>query len=364
MSPPTTFLNSPAQVGFIDAMIDEDEVHIPSTEDVTAEASGSSSSCQRRPSPKDLSPEMRMSKVSELYDHDHKGYLDSTEIALRRMDSENQGHLDNSKVYEIMKSLQLEQQKSAALIDSLQKEHKKAMSLKRGIIYMSFFAFLLALSNIGTSFVAARLAKDVTTDSGDLVSTNSGARVATTPKNMVLKINPITTINGDDATRNRHARLAELACGEEYLADYNNSEWDTNSTAQPTVSCEAIGRIDYQDAVDLYKVFCPEYPFPEGTADPSACSNFGLSEVLLQCGTRLTRLLGGPNFPMGGVPAQDGNVSFVSSQKVGQLYSYVLVSVSPPISSLYILNSLLSSPHRLSRLSTPLPAPFTFKPSN
>ena len=56
-----------------------------------------------------------LSKVSELYDVDGDGKLNETEQAMRDMDEEGKGHIDNRKVYKIM-----EQQVSD---DSSQKYH-------------------------------------------------------------------------------------------------------------------------------------------------------------------------------------------------------------------------------------------------
>jgi len=234
-----------------------------------------------------LTPEQRgLSKVSDLYDRDHKGYLDPTEEAMRRMDSKNLGFLDNSKVYQIMQSLQTEQQKSQELIESLQREHQKSMSLKRGVILMSIFAFVLAICNIGTSFAAARLAKDTTVSGDEMVTTSSGVRVSTTPKDIVLKVNEVQT---DEASRRRHLQqVTDLVC----------------SNVAEGVACEVVGQIDYVDAVALYQQFCPAYPNIFSVAE---CTNIGLGQVLLQCGTRFTRILGGSQFPTRGIPASDGS---------------------------------------------------------
>ncbi len=268
-------------------------------------------------------PQQRMlSKVSDLYDRDGKGYLDPTEEAMRRMDSKNLGFLDNSKVYEIMHSLQIEQLKSQELITSLQKEHQKSMSLKRGIVYMSIFAFLLAISNIGTSFAAARLAKDTTISGDNLVTTDGGVRVATTPKNVVIKMNSIES--QDSSSRRRFLQeVSDLAC----------SQYSTDSSGSTVVQCDTIGQIDYQDAVKMYQQFCPTYP---SITSASEC-NFDLSEVTLQCGTRMTRVLGGVHFPTAGIPSQQGQVSLfiprIFQSNIFRILTIVFVSMlsSPPL---------------------------------
>lgn len=111
-----------------------------------------------------------LSEVSKQFDRDGKGYLDETELALRRMDSQNLGYLTVHKVYSIMQSLQTEQKKSAQLLRALDRQQKESLFLKKGILGLCVFAVLLALSNIGTSFAAAKLAKEVvvSTETGDL----------------------------------------------------------------------------------------------------------------------------------------------------------------------------------------------------
>ena len=292
--------------GLIEAMIDDESMmfDVDEEEEVTTSRQGTSGTGNRS---REIASDLRMSRVSEMYDRNHKGYLDSTEELLRRMDSKNQGFLDNNKVYDLMQSLQLEQKKSAVLIMSLQKEHRKAMSLKRGIIYMSVFALCLALCNIGTSFAAARLAKDTTTNGQvDLVDINTGERVGTTSKNAVVTMTPLQVDMSNGASRRLHERFmadAVMSCGSAFHIDYSTTDWETPSMTSNSTSefCQVVGHVNNQDAQKLYQTLCPQYPFPDGTTDPSSC-NLALSEVLMLCGTRRTRVLGGVSFPMGGVP--------------------------------------------------------------
>lgn len=125
-----------------------------------------------------------MSVVSKKYDRNQKGYLDSTEMTLRQMDTENKGHLDVDKVYDIMKELRAEQ--------------KNNMSLKKIIYALSAFSVLLCLANIGTSFVAAVLAKDasVNTHTFDLNVKGTDHRVGVTSKSNVVNWNYPTDSDG------------------------------------------------------------------------------------------------------------------------------------------------------------------------
>lgn len=125
-----------------------------------------------------------MSIVSKKYDRNQKGYLDSTEMTLRQLDTENKGHLDVDKVYDIMKELRAEQ--------------KNNMSLKKIIYALSAFSVLLCLANIGTSFAAAVLAKDssVNTHTFDLNVKGTDHRVGVTSKSNVVNWNYPTGSDG------------------------------------------------------------------------------------------------------------------------------------------------------------------------
>lgn len=119
------------------------------------------------PAPPSSTP---LSEISKQFDRDGKGYLDDTEKQLRRMDTQNLGYLPVNKVYSIMEALQKEQKQSGKLLVALERQQKEAINLKKGVIGLAIFSVLLALSNIGTSFAAAKLAKDTTVSkrTGDL----------------------------------------------------------------------------------------------------------------------------------------------------------------------------------------------------
>lgn len=87
-----------------------------------------------------------LSAVSKLYDVDGDGVLNDAERALRELDTENEGRLSNQKVLQIM-------QQQLALQHQL-------FSMKRILIGLVAFTVILALSNLGTAFAAASLAKD------------------------------------------------------------------------------------------------------------------------------------------------------------------------------------------------------------
>lgn len=116
-------------------------------------------------------------------------------MAMRRMDGSNRGYLTNDKVYGLIKQ-QLELQ-------------QKLFTIKRIVIGLLVFIILLTLSNLGTSFAAAYLAKDTSTnDKGELVSSSTGAVVATQTTAEIFEVERVHNTNanndGDTDERNRH----------------------------------------------------------------------------------------------------------------------------------------------------------------
>jgi hypothetical protein len=89
-----------------------------------------------------------LSKVSTQYDVGDKGFLTDTEKQMRGMDSDNLGHLTNAQV-------------SSVVTETLAlRETTDRMKTWLGIL--GVFAVILAISNLGTAFAAAWLAKDTT----------------------------------------------------------------------------------------------------------------------------------------------------------------------------------------------------------
>ena len=124
----------------------------------------------------------RLTEVSKKYDRDGKGYLNENEQALRDMDRDNKGYLDFDQMLHLMDSLQEEQKRSSELIDSIRTEHKRAVSFKRAVIALTGFVVLLAVANIGTSFVAVKLVKDMKVGTNNDLVTLSGQRLGTSSK--------------------------------------------------------------------------------------------------------------------------------------------------------------------------------------
>ncbi|EED88023.1 predicted protein [Thalassiosira pseudonana CCMP1335] len=101
------------------------------------------------------------SEVSKMYDLDGDGKLDKIERAMRDYDVDNSGDLSNQEVYQIVKE-QLQAQ-------------RKAKQFKTAVMALIAVTAILAVSNLGTSFAAMFLAKEMSAD------TDTGAmRVAST----------------------------------------------------------------------------------------------------------------------------------------------------------------------------------------
>jgi hypothetical protein len=91
-----------------------------------------------------------LSKISRQYDLGNKGFLTETEQQMRSMDFDNVGHLTNSTV-------------SAIVAETLElREETTRMKMWLGILGVA--VLVLGLSNLGTAFAAAWLAKDTTVD--------------------------------------------------------------------------------------------------------------------------------------------------------------------------------------------------------
>jgi hypothetical protein len=214
----------------------------------------------------------QLSVCSQKYDHDHKGYLNDTEKALRNMDAENKGFLDIDKMYLIMETLQTEQKKSGDLIDTIRHEQKKTMNLKRGVIVLCCFAFLLALANIGTSFAAAILSKDTTVSRNNDFTTLTGERLGTTAK--------VVQVSMQSVSEERRRHLQESAYWQCLNVPNNNK-----------ANCMLAGEMTNDEASRLYQQFCPDYP------ESDSCLTGGVEKVVLNCNGKRSTIFGGANLP-------------------------------------------------------------------
>lgn len=110
----------------------------------------------------------QMSATSSLYDNGRKGYLTAAEQHMRDMDKHGQGQLSNEQVAQIV-------EQTLALREMNQR-------LRFWVFALFGAVTVLGLSNLGTAFAAARLAKDTTVDSGTgvmIVKGSDRTRVST-----------------------------------------------------------------------------------------------------------------------------------------------------------------------------------------
>ena len=221
----------------------------------------------------------RLSTVSRKFDRQNKGYLDDTELALRRLDSKNEGQLGLDKVYDIMDSFQKEHQANTELMETLRAESRANLSLKRTILGLCTFTVLLAAANIGTSFAAARLAKDTAVSAtGDLTSTADGTRIGTTSKQVSFQMQPPVL----ESSRRRR-RLEESYCHDDIALGR---------------ACVLSGEISYAHALQLYQEFCPGWTKPGDDCTSSGSSGSGgVPSLTLICNRHQTLIRGAPWLP-------------------------------------------------------------------
>lgn len=254
----------------------------------------------------------RLSTVSRRYDRDGKGYLDETEQALRRMDSQNQGFLGIDKIYGIVEELHSQEQRNSVLIEDLRTEAKANSSLRKGIFLLCIFTVFLTIANIGTSLAAARLAKDTQVSYyNDLQSSSSGVRLGTTPKDVVVNMDPVS--EELRMRRGRHLQVAsDLMCP---------NATDNNSTAL----CELGGTMGSAEAERLYALFCPGYK------SLGYCTGSGVSKINLNCHGHLSTLFGGAKIPPTPPVSYDGFTTYPTVGKgfVGEAAVYLFDRLIP-----------------------------------
>jgi hypothetical protein len=245
-----------------------------------------------------------LTAVSKKYDLGNKGYLNEAEQELRNMDRDNRGYLTPEQVYAIVESLQAERRAAAELAENIRQEHKRSRMQRRWIAGLCVMAVLLACANIGTSFAAARLAKDTQVSStNDLVGktadqdADSNAIIGTSTKYVEFAMQPIPS------SRRRHLQETEdLICG------------PVNS-ANNTRQCSLQGLIYFDDAVKLYKQFCPRWP----NAD-NVCRGSGVDSVVFNCMGAISTIFGKHHIPNRGPAVDSFAFSFIVFPSDGLSY--------------------------------------------
>ena len=261
----------------------------------------------------------RLSTVSRRYDRDGKGYLDETEQALRRMDSQNQGFLGIDKIYGIVEELHSQEQRNSMLIEDLRTEAKANSSLRKGIFLLCIFTVFLTIANIGTSLAAARLAKDTQVSyENDLQSSSSGVRLGTTAKDVVVNMDPVS--EELRMRRGRHLQVAsDLMCP-------NTTAANANAVGNNvTVLCELTGTMGSAEAERLYDLFCPGYK------TLGFCTGSGVSKINLNCHGHLSTLFGGTQLPPTPPVSFDGMTAYPTEGKgyVGEAAVYLFGRLIP-----------------------------------
>lgn len=108
----------------------------------------------------------RLSSVAQMYDVDGDGELDEAEQQMYDMDKSKRGYLTNDKVYTMMQ----------AQIDI----QNQLFRTRRIMFVLLALVVILAISNLGTSFAAAHLAKETTTNENDELSHKTNGETIST----------------------------------------------------------------------------------------------------------------------------------------------------------------------------------------
>eukprot|EP00581_Thalassiosira_minuscula_P028666 CAMPEP_0183750032 /NCGR_PEP_ID=MMETSP0739-20130205/762_1 /TAXON_ID=385413 /ORGANISM="Thalassiosira miniscula, Strain CCMP1093" /LENGTH=746 /DNA_ID=CAMNT_0025985949 /DNA_START=269 /DNA_END=2509 /DNA_ORIENTATION=- len=158
----------------------------------------SSSASAAAPSDFDLKKRNRLTKISAMYDLDGDGVLDEVEQAMRDRDVDGDGQLDNAEVYRIVQD-QLKSQEDVHLY------RKVAAGL-------TCLVAILTISNFGTSWASAILAKDTVAESasGTIQSKATGEVMAFQAISHIFELEELT-----DEEFNERRRLVDAAIAED-----------------------------------------------------------------------------------------------------------------------------------------------------
>ena len=142
----------------------------------------------------------RLTAISAMYDLDGSGELDEIEQAMRDADKDGDGNLSKREVY--------------AIVQEQLKNKKDARQLRKIVVGLACFVFILALSNLGTSFASAILARETTADAETATITmkSTGDSVGTQSTGENIDMDALD----DDQRRNRRAMVLEELASNPY----------------------------------------------------------------------------------------------------------------------------------------------------
>lgn len=210
----------------------------------------------------------KMSVVSQQYDTGNKGYLDETEQTMREMDKDGLGHLSNDAVYKMMgEQLKMQQ---------------KVFNLKRIVIGLSLFTVVLAITNLGTAWAAAVLAKETTIDNASnaegaaVMMTKDGTRpIGVRPVGAHYDIQEEATEEG----RRILSQALQTHRGRDLL---DETEHDTEGREGAYSIGKGIARAMYSDCLasssSTINFACPRIEIGASVCGPNADFSRSLSE--------------------------------------------------------------------------------------
>lgn len=120
-------------------------------------------------------PGVALSVISKQYDRHGKGYLDEGEKGMRAMDSDNKGYLNTDQIH--------------ALVDSKIAADQQSKTFKKFSLILVVLVILLAVSNIGTAYLAVSLSKDTKLSTNGVLVSNGADGVEVTVKGKGSTIN-------------------------------------------------------------------------------------------------------------------------------------------------------------------------------
>lgn len=218
----------------------------------------------------------KLSTVSKMYDVDGDGELDAAELAMRDMDKSNRGYLTNDKVYKMMQE-QMETQ-------------RQLFRVKKIVFVLLALVVILAISNLGTSFAAASLAKDTTTSSNaEVIDKHSNEALSTQTSTETLTIERATVdqdgtrrLNSDcDKTEDGQVLNCDLTATSNERNDINSGlTLDKNSCKQLFKMCRRSNTVTLtrpwpKNGQDTFITVCP---FKTGTLNRNDRSLLETSE--------------------------------------------------------------------------------------